>query len=137
VNLKFSDPRNITPIPQSQDELRERFVSKGLAEKLIAVFECVVADPYNAGFDHWERTVICRREEYRDRQTHRRVALIYWIPNETTGDPEPTIMSLIDGGARYKWNYVTAAKEWSQYKRSALYDGCGMKTGCCSVGGGR
>jgi hypothetical protein len=99
-------------IPQSQDELRDRFVSRNLREKLLARYACDVSDPFDLGFDDWKRVVVVRREEYRDRQTNQRVALIYWTKDEKR---ELIVSSLIDDGVRYKWNGVPATKDWSEY----------------------
>jgi hypothetical protein len=99
-------------IPQTQDELRDRFVSKGLREKLLASCKCIVEDPFDLGMDHWGTVITVRREEYRDRETDKRTALLYW----TKDDPPELIISTLDDGAdRYAWNFVLATKPWSSY----------------------
>ena len=100
-------------ISQTKDELRDRFVSKQLETKLIANHACDVKDPFNLGLDRdWQDAVLVRREEYRDRETGRRVALIYWTKDQ---NPELIINSLVDEGVRYFWNGVPATKDWSTY----------------------
>jgi hypothetical protein len=101
-------------IPQTQDELRDRFVAKGLKNKLIAQYSCAVTDPWILGLDHWKNPVEVRKEKYKDHKTGKRVALIYW-----TKDRELIVNSLIDEGVRYVWNGTPATKHWSSYQ-SAL-----------------
>lgn len=102
-------------IPQTQDELRDRFVAKGLRNKLIADYACEVTDPFNlGGLPHWGEAVVVRREKYMDRLTGKRVALIYWTKGEKQ---ELIVNSLIDEGVRYCWDQRTqATKDWSSYQ---------------------
>src|SRR5665213_10150 len=88
-------------IPQTQDELRGRFVAKGLKNKLITEYACEVTDPFILGLDHWKEPVLVRKEKYTDRKTGKRVALIYWMK-----DGELIVNSLIDDGVRYRWDYT-------------------------------
>ena len=99
-------------IPQTQDELRARFISKGLGKQLSTTYDCDVKDPFTLGLGDWEEAVQVRREEYKDRQTRKRVALIYWTKDEKK---ELIVSSLIDEGVRYRWNLIPATKDWPEY----------------------
>jgi hypothetical protein len=102
----------LSTIPQTQDELRGRFVAKNLKKKLIQDYDCIVTDPFNLGLDLWGKAVEVRREEYRDRKSKRRMALIYWTNDEKR---ELIVSSLVDEGLRYVWNFVPASTKWSTY----------------------
>jgi hypothetical protein len=98
-------------IPQTQDELRDRFVYNGLQNTLSTSCTCDPTDPFNLGLDDWGKTVVVRREDYKDRETKERVAIIYWTKDEN----ELIVNVLVDEGVRYQWNYVPATKAWSSY----------------------
>src|SRR5271157_5643239 len=56
-------------IPQTQDELRDRFFAKGLKKKLTTQYVCEVTEPWVLGLDHWKNPVEVRKEKYKDRKT--------------------------------------------------------------------
>ena len=107
IMTQFSEPQIITPITQSQDELRHKFVSEYWEHKLAAECDAEVNENFTAGFDGWKKPIKVCREEHKDRQSKRRVALIYWSKD---GKRVPTIISLRDGNSKYAWNGNPAMK---------------------------
>ena len=86
-----------------------------MKNKLSTEYDCDVKDPHTVGMKGrekgWGKAIQVRREDYKDRKTGKRAALIYWDKE----DGELIINSFIDEGVKYKWNYVPATKKWSEY----------------------
>jgi hypothetical protein len=99
-------------IPQTQDELRDRFVGKGLKTQLSEKCDSVVTDPFNLTLDRWKSVVVVRREEWKNKETKKRDALIYWTKDDS---PEPLILTMTDAEARYQWDGTPATKDWASY----------------------
>jgi len=51
-----------------------------------------------------------KRENYTDRETGKRKALIYW-----TKEGEPLIIKLTSNGVVYQWDHTPATKDWHSY----------------------
>lgn len=92
-------------ISLTQDELRDKFVAEGWEATLKASCDLERTDPFMAGFDKWKNPIPVCREVYKDRQTGRRTALIYWSKDDQR---IPTIMSLVDGQCTYRWGGIPA-----------------------------
>ena len=91
--------------------MRDRFVLDGLEKSLNLQYHCEVTEPFVLGLDHeWKDVIEVRRENYTDRETNKRTALIYW-----TKDGEPMIIKLTVNGITYRWDRTPATKGWSSY----------------------
>ena len=109
-----SEPQSI---PQTQDELRERFVSNNFKKLLDSdEFLCDVKDPHPLGIldpdGKWGETIIVKRENYRYKSSGKRKALLYWSKD---GKGELMVATLEDDGKKYNWNGIKATKDWSSY----------------------
>lgn len=97
-------------VPQTQDQLRERFVGQRL-ENYLRKYHCEITEPFDLALDaDWQQVIQVKREEYKDWQTEERMALIYW-----NRDGEPLIIKLEHEGVFYRWNHTPATRDWASY----------------------
>lgn len=83
-----------------------------MGKQLITDYDCQVEDPFTLGLPGWEGTIEVRKENFKNRQTGKRAALIYWTKDDKR---ELIVNSFIEDGVKYKWNFKPAKKEWAAY----------------------